>query len=91
MADDKVKSLARRAQRELVQFRLLSGPGWLGGVCAAIAYRLSLPTWLVRLVWGGLAFFYGTGVVLYLILWFLVPEASRTPKDYTSRTGDDPS
>jgi phage shock protein PspC (stress-responsive transcriptional regulator) len=89
MSND-LKSLAKRAKRELVQFRLLEGPAWVGGVCAAIAYRLSVPTWLVRLVWGGLAFFYGAGILLYLILWFLVPIAPSTPKDYTRRTGDDP-
>ncbi|HSD12558.1 MAG TPA: PspC domain-containing protein [Patescibacteria group bacterium] len=89
MAND-LKALVKRGKRELVQFRLLDGPGWLGGVCAAVAYRLGLPTWLVRLAWGALALFYGTGVLLYLLLWFFVPNAPRTPADYTRRTGDDP-
>lgn len=84
---EKLKALAKTTQRELVQFRRLSGPGWLGGVCAAIGYRLGIPPWIVRLIWGGLILCKGVGLVLYLILWVLVPKA-ETPSDYAARTGD---
>lgn len=47
--------------------------GILGGVCAGIAKATGIPTLLVRL-----AFIFGTlwlggGVLIYLILWLLVP------------------
>lgn len=88
MSDKTARSLARRAKRELVQFKRLDGPGVFGGICAAIAYRLGIPPWIVRVVWGATALFYGTGVLLYLVLWFFVPEADATPADYARRTGD---
>lgn len=70
-------------------FRRLPGPGWLGGVCAGIAYSLAAPTWLVRLLWvlfsvGG----FGFCVLLYFLLWIFVPADAFTPPDYGQRTGD---
>lgn len=87
MSDDKLKSLAKSAKRELVQYRRLSGPGWIGGVCAGLAYRTGLPTWAIRLVWALLILCKGVGLVPYVLLWIFVPKAS-TPSDYTDRTGD---
>ncbi len=72
----------------LKSFRLLPAKGWLGGVCAGLAYWLNLPLWLVRLVWGVAFFFYGVGLVPYLILWVFVPNAAGVPADYGRRTGD---
>jgi phage shock protein C len=80
--------VVKRAQRELVQFRLLPQKSWLGGVCSALAYKLGLPTWLVRLIWAVAVLCYGTGALLYVILWVFVPNADRVPKDYAERTGD---
>ena len=68
-------------------FRLLPGKGWFGGVCAGLAYWLGLPLWLVRLVWGVAFFVYGVGLVPYLVLWMVVPNAAA-PADYGERTGD---
>jgi len=87
MSDQKDRSLAYRARRELVQFKLLPDSGVIGGVCAAIAYRLGIPTWLVRLLWVISVSLYGFGLGLYLVLWMFVPNAT-TPKDYGRRTGD---
>lgn len=49
----------------------------LAGVSGAISRRLELPLWLVRLLFVILAFFGGTGFVLYLAGWFLIPRADR--------------
>jgi len=87
MSDDKLKSLAKRTQRELVQYRRLSGPGWIGGVCAGLAYRTGIPTWIIRLTWTLLILCKGVGLIPYLLLWIFVPKAA-TPSDYTARTGD---
>ena len=82
------RSLAERARRELVQFKLIPQKAMLGGVCAALAYRIGCPTWLIRLLFLVLCAGYGVGFLPYLVLWFLVPEATQTPRDYAQRTGD---
>ncbi len=81
------RQLAVRAKTELVAFRTYPDAGWLGGVCAGIAYRFGVPTWIVRLTWFLLFACAGVGFVPYLVLWVFVPEAG-TPSDYVDRTGD---
>ena len=88
MPNKDIKDMATRAKRELVQFRRISGPGWIGGVCAGLAYRTGLPTWAIRLVWALLVLCKGVGVLAYVLLWIFVPKAGGTPNDYTDRTGD---
>ncbi|HTM67815.1 MAG TPA: PspC domain-containing protein [Candidatus Binatia bacterium] len=87
MSDDKLKSLAKTAGRELKQYRRLPGPGWIGGVCAGLAYRTGIPTWIIRLAWTLLILCKGVGLVPYILLWIFVPRAAK-PSDYTARTGD---
>lgn len=70
-------------------FRLFdSEPAWLGGVCAGIAYALAVPLWLVRLIFV-VTFFAGVGcpLLIYFLLWFLVPKWSVIPPDFEYRTG----
>jgi len=46
----------------------------LGGVCGGIARATGVASWLVRLVFALLAICAGTGVLLYVLMWILVPE-----------------
>ena len=46
----------------------------LAGVCAAIALRLGLPTWLVRVLWILLSFIPGPLWVLYVVFWIVIPS-----------------
>lgn len=47
----------------------------LGGVCAGIANYFGFsPVWL-RLIWAMSFFAFGTGAILYLILWLIIPKA----------------
>ena len=48
---------------------------WLGGVCGGIALSTGLPSWVWRLFFTVLVLFAGTGVLVYLLLWFFVPLA----------------
>jgi phage shock protein PspC (stress-responsive transcriptional regulator) len=48
---------------------------WLGGVCGGIAQTTGLASWVWRLLFTVLALFGGTGVLVYLLLWFFVPLA----------------
>ncbi len=43
------------------------------GVCGAVAQRLSLPAILVRVIFVLLTLFHGFGLLLYGILWALIP------------------
>lgn len=47
---------------------------WLGGVCGGLAPATGLPAWLCRLIFVLLAVCGGTGLMLYLLLWILVPQ-----------------
>lgn len=50
----------------------------LGGVCAGLAGYFNVDPALVRIIFGVLALAgWGTGVLLYLALWFLVPESTE--------------
>ena len=47
---------------------------WIAGVCGGIAQASGVEVWILRLVFTILAFFGGTGVLLYILLWIFVPE-----------------
>ena len=47
----------------------------IGGVCAGIADYLGLDPTIVRIVWVLMLFFTGYGILLYLILWIIMPKA----------------
>lgn len=48
----------------------------IAGVCAGVAHYFDIDPTIVRVIWGVLAFGYGAGVVAYIILWIIAPEAS---------------
>ncbi len=60
----------------------------IGGVCSGFAYYLGIPTWIVRVVWFVAICGYGTGLIFYLLLWLLLPEWEKDPKDFKKITGE---
>src|SRR5438067_8132135 len=48
---------------------------WLGGVCAGLGEYFDLTPALYRIAFAALAFAGGTGVVLYIAAWLVIPEA----------------
>ena len=54
--------------------------GWLGGVASGIAAYLNIEAWVVRLTFVLLTWIWGGGIILYIILWILLPDA-KTPSD----------
>ena len=48
---------------------------WLGGVCGGLALATGITAWVWRLAFLLLLVCGGTGVVLYLLAWLLVPLA----------------
>ncbi|MFT3857332.1 MAG: PspC domain-containing protein [Aquabacterium sp.] len=47
---------------------------WLGGICGGIAKRAEMESWVWRLIFAVLLLFWGTGLLLYILLWIFVPE-----------------
>ncbi|WP_413512599.1 PspC domain-containing protein [Myroides odoratus] len=47
----------------------------LGGVLAGLAHYFKIDTIWVRLIFIFLVFFYGTGILLYFVLWIIIPSA----------------
>lgn len=54
----------------------------LGGVCSGIAAYLGADPVLIRVLFVVLFFGFGTGLLLYLILWILVPQAGSLDQLY---------
>jgi phage shock protein C len=46
---------------------------WIGGVCGGLARATGAESWVWRLIFALLALIGGTGVLLYILLWVLVP------------------
>lgn len=53
----------------------------LGGVCSGLADRFGFDPLLVRLVFGLLTLASGMGVVLYALLWLVMPEAGEPDRE----------
>ena len=56
----------------------------IAGICGGLAEQQGWDATIVRLVWLAAILFAGTGVLLYLILWVVLPEQ---PLALPSRTG----
>lgn len=52
---------------------------WIGGVCGGLARMMGVETWIVRLAVTILTFFWGTGLVIYVLLWVFVPPEGSDP------------
>lgn len=51
---------------------------FLGGVCAGLAHYFGMDVIWMRLIWLILFFFFGTGLLVYILLWILIPQAETT-------------
>ncbi len=51
---------------------------WIGGVCGGLGEHTPAPSWVWRLLFVLLAVGFGTGFLLYLLLWIFVPRKART-------------
>lgn len=54
------------------------------GVCGGLAEYFNIDPVIIRVVWAVLALFYGTGVLIYLVMAFAVP----TEPDYIDVDSD---
>lgn len=49
----------------------------IAGVCGGIAEYLEIDPVLIRLIWAGITFFVGSGLLLYILAWILIPDESQ--------------
>jgi phage shock protein PspC (stress-responsive transcriptional regulator) len=47
----------------------------LFGVCAGLADYLEVDVTIIRVIWAVVTLFYGTGLLLYILAAFIMPEA----------------
>lgn len=47
---------------------------WIGGVCGGLALTTGMESWVLRLIFAVLLLCWGTGLIVYLLLWVFVPE-----------------
>ena len=47
---------------------------WLGGVCGGLGRVSGMESWIWRLVFAVFTFFFGVGLLIYLLMWIFVPE-----------------
>jgi phage shock protein C len=47
---------------------------WIGGVCGGLGEHTSVPSWTWRLIFTMFALIWGTGFLLYILLWIFVPQ-----------------
>lgn len=52
---------------------------WLGGVCGGLARVTGFKSWIWRLLFALLVLCGGTGVVVYLLMWILIPADPALP------------
>ena len=50
----------------------------IGGVCGGLAEYFSIDSTIVRLIFGLIVVYGGTGLVLYVILWIVMPTKSTS-------------
>jgi len=59
---------------------------WLGGVCGGLGEVTPIPSWAWRVAFLGSLCLYGTGVMVYIVLWVCLPESRDEPGGPSTRT-----
>ncbi len=54
--------------------RRSTGDRWIAGVCGGIAEATGLDSWVWRLLFVLLLLCWGTGLVVYVLMWIFVPK-----------------
>ena len=59
----------------------------IGGVCSGLGYYWNIDTLLIRILFVIVALWAGGGLMIYIILWIVIPQA-RTVAERLEMTGD---
>jgi phage shock protein PspC (stress-responsive transcriptional regulator) len=61
----------------------------IGGVCSALALHFGIEIWIVRLAFVVSVVFWGSGILIYLISWIIIPKASGITANFQSERKQD--
>lgn len=75
------------AVKSLAGLRRLPQVGWVGGVCAGVAYWAGTPVWMVRMCAAVVGIVGLPLSVGYLLAWLFMPAWSAVPADFERRVG----
>jgi phage shock protein C len=59
---------------QLNRFRRSKHDQWLGGICGGLGKFTGLESWIWRLLFVLFTFYFGFGLVAYVLAWIFVPE-----------------
>ncbi|WP_222984545.1 PspC domain-containing protein [Flagellimonas meishanensis] len=82
--DEPKKSFEQPTSRTKKLYRDINQK-YIGGVCAGLEHYLGFDALWIRLIFILLAVFTGFGLIAYLLLWILVPEAATTSQKLDMR------
>jgi phage shock protein C len=51
----------------------------IGGVCGGLGAHTGLPSWAWRVIFCATMFYFGIGLLFYLLLWIFIPAGPETP------------
>ena len=61
---------------QLNKFRRSKSDQWLGGICGGLGKFTGLESWVWRLLFVLFTFYFGFGLLAYVLAWIFVPEES---------------
>ncbi|MBN2202728.1 MAG: PspC domain-containing protein [Candidatus Aenigmarchaeota archaeon] len=70
----KTKSKARTSKSSVKKLYRSGKDKYLGGVCGGLAEYLNVDPTIIRLLWALSSLVWGTGVILYLLAWLVIPR-----------------
>jgi phage shock protein C len=80
-AQAKAKLLSSQASNDIDQtlnqlnkFRRSKSDQWLGGICGGLGKFTGLESWVWRLLFVLFTFYFGFGLLAYVLAWIFVPE-----------------
>ncbi len=58
----------------LHRFKLSNRDRWIGGVCGGLGIHTPVPAWSWRVLFVLFTLFFGTAILVYILLWIFVPR-----------------
>ena len=55
----------------------------IGGVCGGLGAHTGLPSWAWRVIFCISVFYFGIGLLFYLLLWIFIPSGAAPPESPT--------
>jgi phage shock protein C len=63
----------------LHRLSLSSSDHVIGGVCGGLGAHTGLPSWAWRVIFCAMVFYFGVGLLFYILLWIFIPREPVSP------------